>query len=67
MGVNYLVNTTNFFYEHHDAMTAAQPLSLLLLLLLQQYTSSFYLPGVAPEDYKKGEEMRVKVMSIHLR
>jgi hypothetical protein len=25
---------------------------------------SFYLPGVAPTDYAKGEEMRVKVMLL---
>jgi hypothetical protein len=48
-------------------MTAAtQPLPLLLLLLMAQFTSSFYLPGVAPTDYSKGEEMRVKVRSMHV-
>jgi hypothetical protein len=48
-------------------MTAApQQLPLLLLLLMVQFTSSFYLPGVAPTDYSKGEEMRVKVRSMNV-
>ena len=39
----------------------APALSLLVVILLFDTTSSFYLPGVAPTDYAKGEEMHVKV------
>ena len=39
----------------------APALSLLVVILLFETTSSFYLPGVAPTDYAKGEEMHVKV------
>ncbi|CAI0376735.1 unnamed protein product [Linum tenue] len=43
----------------------AAPISTLLLLsLLVHGARSFYLPGVAPEDFIKGDELRVKVNKL---
>ncbi|KAK9840498.1 hypothetical protein WJX74_010676 [Apatococcus lobatus] len=33
-------------------------------LLLIQTTSAFYLPGVAPQDYKKGDKLNLKVNKL---
>lgn len=36
----------------------------LLLLCSASYSLGFYLPGVAPIDYKPGDELRVKVEAL---
>ncbi|KAJ6406944.1 hypothetical protein OIU84_010454 [Salix udensis] len=38
--------------------------SSLLLLLLAYHSCSFYLPGVAPQDFTTGAELRVKVNKL---
>eukprot|EP00252_Welwitschia_mirabilis_P005190 TRINITY_DN1567_c0_g1_i4.p1 TRINITY_DN1567_c0_g1~~TRINITY_DN1567_c0_g1_i4.p1 ORF type:complete len:644 (+),score=82.99 TRINITY_DN1567_c0_g1_i4:273-2204(+) len=38
--------------------------SLLLLLLLLSSVHAFYLPGVAPQDFSKGDELQVKVNKL---
>ncbi|CAN1140423.1 Transmembrane 9 superfamily member 8 [Linum perenne] len=38
--------------------------SLLFFLLLVNGARSFYLPGVAPEDFIKGDELKVKVNKL---
>ena len=35
-----------------------------LVALLCCSTTAFYLPGVAPRDYKQGEEVRIKVTQL---
>ena len=37
---------------------------LALLAVLLAETGAFYLPGVAPRKYKRGERMRVKVNTL---
>ncbi|KAK4797636.1 hypothetical protein SAY86_029962 [Trapa natans] len=39
-------------------------LFFFLLLLLIHGARSFYLPGVAPEDFQKGDELKVKVNKL---
>lgn len=36
---------------------------LLLAILLARQISAFYVPGVAPIEFKKGDEVEVKVSS----
>lgn len=39
-------------------------LSLLCLLVCAHAASGFYLPGVAPRDYQKGDAIGVKVVKL---
>ncbi|KAI4379863.1 hypothetical protein MLD38_006106 [Melastoma candidum] len=45
-----------------DRLPAAR--FLLLLLFLFRCANSFYLPGVAPEDFRTGDPLRVKVNKL---
>ncbi|ONK76558.1 uncharacterized protein A4U43_C03F29520 [Asparagus officinalis] len=45
-------------------MATAAAFSLLLFLLLVASSSAFYLPGVAPRDFVKGDELQVKVNKL---
>ena len=44
-------------------LTAA--LASLVVLALPQRTEAFYLPGVAPYEYKDSEKVRVPLKSAH--
>jgi transmembrane 9 superfamily protein 2/4 len=38
--------------------------ALMCVAMLLTQTQAFYLPGVAPRDYKQGEEVKVKVVQL---
>ena len=39
-------------------------ISCILILTISANTLAFYLPGVAPRDYKEGDEVEVQVNSL---
>ncbi|KAI4376854.1 hypothetical protein MLD38_014567 [Melastoma candidum] len=47
-----------------DGIPRSVALIVLLLFFLFQFSRSFYLPGVAPEDFLKGDPLRVKVNKL---
>jgi transmembrane 9 superfamily protein 2/4 len=49
-----------------STMSVMAPLGLLLLsvIWLLPSVSAFYLPGVAPRDFKKGDDLQVKVNKL---
>ncbi|KAJ6820501.1 transmembrane 9 superfamily member 7-like [Iris pallida] len=47
-----------------DLGSMAAPLFACIILLLLPSAHSFYLPGVAPRDFQKGDELQVKVNKL---
>ena len=45
-------------------MVATGVKRVCLLLCTLSLTNAFYVPGVAPEDYKKGDNVEIKVGNL---
>lgn len=55
-----------YFILEHYLIDMKYKHLLGLIIILNNYVSGFYVPGVAPKEFKQGEAVEVKVSLLHL-